>query len=227
MKTCKRGLHLYAGPRCAECRRLTAAAWRAANPEKHRARASAWRLANPDRHRARCAAWVAANTDRKRAKDAAWRATNSRRVREKVAAWRAANPEKQRACEIAWQKANPERRREMLRTARRLRRARKKGSVVVRFKAGQRAAILTFYGCCCAYCGVPIAGSNLHWDHVVPIARGGAEAPHNVVPACAACNQKKHANTWEPRARHPWMALAVQNVVGDHTKGGGDGKHVE
>lgn len=42
-------------------------------------------------------------------------------------------------------------------------------------------------------------------DHVVPIARKGAHVAGNVVPACAACNEKKGTQTWEPARRHPFM----------------------
>jgi 5-methylcytosine-specific restriction endonuclease McrA len=41
----------------------------------------------------------------------------------------------------------------------------------------------------CAYC--PKQGTTI--DHVVPIARGGRDAPENVVPACLSCNSSKGA----------------------------------
>jgi 5-methylcytosine-specific restriction endonuclease McrA len=43
----------------------------------------------------------------------------------------------------------------------------------------------------CCYC--PALASHL--DHVVPIAKGGADVEHNIVPACAACNLSKGAKT--------------------------------
>jgi len=43
----------------------------------------------------------------------------------------------------------------------------------------------------CVYCG----GTYEHDDHAVPLARGGAHAIANLVPACAACNMEKHTRT--------------------------------
>ena len=41
----------------------------------------------------------------------------------------------------------------------------------------------------CAYCGA--IGAEI--EHVVPLARGGRDAPHNLVIACAPCNTSKSA----------------------------------
>jgi 5-methylcytosine-specific restriction protein A len=43
----------------------------------------------------------------------------------------------------------------------------------------------------CHYCGQKVGSHALTLDHVVPVARGGASAKGNVVPACAACNKTK------------------------------------
>ena len=43
----------------------------------------------------------------------------------------------------------------------------------------------------CVYCGGPYA----HDDHARPLARGGAHAIGNLVPACAPCNLEKHTRT--------------------------------
>lgn len=51
--------------------------------------------------------------------------------------------------------------------------------------------ILGAFGWACAYCGD--RERLLCLDHVVPVARGGATAANNVVPACAACNALKGA----------------------------------
>jgi hypothetical protein len=57
----------------------------------------------------------------------------------------------------------------------------------------------------CAYgCGSPAREQ----DHVVPITKGGAHVPANVVPICPLDNQIKGTQTWEPVKRHPWMEAA-------------------
>jgi 5-methylcytosine-specific restriction endonuclease McrA len=40
----------------------------------------------------------------------------------------------------------------------------------------------------CAYCGAPAE----EIDHVIPLSKGGAHSPSNVVPACSPCNGSKH-----------------------------------
>ncbi len=44
----------------------------------------------------------------------------------------------------------------------------------------------------CAYCLQPLAG-DMHIDHVMPLARGGAHSADNLVAACARCNRAKAA----------------------------------
>lgn len=55
----------------------------------------------------------------------------------------------------------------------------------------RRSDILARWGGTCAYCDEPAE----HLDHVVPIAAGGADAAHNLVPACGACNLSKGARS--------------------------------
>jgi 5-methylcytosine-specific restriction endonuclease McrA len=54
-----------------------------------------------------------------------------------------------------------------------------------------RTAILARWGHVCAYCD----RTARHLDHVHPLSKGGADAEHNIVPACATCNLSKGAKT--------------------------------
>lgn len=54
-----------------------------------------------------------------------------------------------------------------------------------------RAEIFAAYGGTCAYCDAPAE----HLDHVHPLSKGGADAAHNLLPACAPCNLTKSAKT--------------------------------
>jgi 5-methylcytosine-specific restriction endonuclease McrA len=53
----------------------------------------------------------------------------------------------------------------------------------------------------CAYCRDAFDGSNprkqVTQDHKIPLTRGGLHTMANVVPACRACNSRKHAKTVE------------------------------
>lgn len=54
-----------------------------------------------------------------------------------------------------------------------------------------RSAIFRRWGYACCYCGARAE----HLDHVEPLSKGGADAEHNMVPACAPCNLSKGAKT--------------------------------
>jgi 5-methylcytosine-specific restriction endonuclease McrA len=54
-----------------------------------------------------------------------------------------------------------------------------------------RTEILARWGNKCCYCNAWAA----HLDHVHPLSKGGADAVHNIVPACERCNLSKGAKT--------------------------------
>lgn len=43
----------------------------------------------------------------------------------------------------------------------------------------------------CRYCGTTAADTELHVDHVLPVALGGKDEPTNLVTACEPCNTGK------------------------------------
>lgn len=68
------------------------------------------------------------------------------------------------------------------------RRAKDYGVVHVEYS---RTEILARWKRACAYCN----GVATHLDHVHPLSKGGEDAEHNIVPACAPCNLSKGAKT--------------------------------
>ena len=70
---------------------------------------------------------------------------------------------------------------------------------------GQWEAILSLYQGHCAYCGQ--TGTPLQMEHVIPLARGGAHAQDNVVPACPTCNTAKGLQTAEEYGVRPQAKL--------------------
>lgn len=51
-------------------------------------------------------------------------------------------------------------------------------------------------GYCCRKCGITKAaararGDFLETDHIVPISRGGTDAPHNLWTLCSTCHSKR------------------------------------
>lgn len=56
------------------------------------------------------------------------------------------------------------------------------------------SAILAEYGMVCHICAVEIPGvQDLHFDHVIPLSKGGAHAMDNIRPSHARCNLSKGA----------------------------------
>lgn len=95
-----------------------------------------------------------------------------------------------------WQDAHPAESRIHRQAARARRYLREKGGKVT---AAEIAALFVQYDHKCAYCGTAKADSI---DHVVPLARGGAHAIENLLPACLDCNRSKHAKSldeWKGR----------------------------
>jgi 5-methylcytosine-specific restriction endonuclease McrA len=45
--------------------------------------------------------------------------------------------------------------------------------------------------CVCYYCRSVIKTSELHWEHIVPLAKGGSHSVENLCVSCASCNFKK------------------------------------
>jgi 5-methylcytosine-specific restriction endonuclease McrA len=47
----------------------------------------------------------------------------------------------------------------------------------------------------CQYCGDALPTSELTFDHIVPVARGGRKDWENIVTCCVSCNRKKGGRT--------------------------------
>lgn len=172
------------------------------NIERTRAPRAAWRVANADRIKVLNLAQYERGSGVIKARSAAWRAAHPEESRASSAAWRKANPERKRALDAAWQVANmakitPRRaayhqaNKEKSQQGAALRKARKLGNECERVSY---VAILAKWGMVCHICGGEIADrSDLHFDHVIPLARGGAHAERNIKPSHAFCNLSKGA----------------------------------
>lgn len=112
-----------------------------------------------------------------RAADARAMAKNPRRRQENYKKWAEANP----ALAKARRDDKNHRRRDQIAGA--------------KITSEQYQAILDEFNGGCAYC--PSAFE--HWDHYVPLSRGGRHEVGNVVPSCADCNLHKSAKLpiWE------------------------------
>ena len=77
--------------------------------------------------------------------------------------------------------------------SRRARRANTKGNV----SKPEYQALENAWGSTCLKCG---STTELQWDHVIPLARGGAHCISNLQRLCRVCNERKQAHTADYRS---------------------------
>lgn len=129
-----------------------------------------------------------------RAKHERMKADPAYRAMKKAAfdAWRTANPEKMAAATQRWREANPEAVALSRRASGQRRRAERFGPVDDPLKTADYRAILGEYGMVCHICdGLIESMDDLHFDHVIPLSRGGLHVVENVRPAHGVCNIRK------------------------------------
>lgn len=150
-----------------EPRRETVRKYKAANPEKIKAEAERFRKKYPERQAKWGAEWYQANRDRARKMQEEWRA-------------RAMG-------DPGWLEAERQRAREKAGRRRAQMRSTSSGRVDL-------SAILERDGMTCHLCLEPIPSLEvLHFDHVIPLSKGGPHSMDNIKPSHAACNLRKGA----------------------------------
>lgn len=179
--------------------------WRAANPDKRQSqinrallalyaldpgllarRARERRAANPDKYRAISKRWRKANRESDIARTRSWREKNRTLVIRYRREYLRANMEAALARGVAWRKKNPD----AVRRYGANRRARKKaGGGRLSPGISNRLFALQRGRCACG-CGERL-GSDYHLDHVIPLARGGANVDSNMQLLRKACNLRK------------------------------------
>jgi 5-methylcytosine-specific restriction endonuclease McrA len=165
------------------------------HPEKIKTRQAVWYAANREKTKTRSAAWRVANPEKKKTSDAAWRAANPEKdSATRSSVYRAAYPEKIKASAAAWQAANPEK----VNANTALRKARKLGNSIGLPRPNYRE-ILAKFGMICHLCGLEIKSkTELNFDHVIPLAKGGAHSADNVRPSHSVCNMSKGSKILPP-----------------------------
>jgi 5-methylcytosine-specific restriction endonuclease McrA len=129
------------------------------------------------------------NAERKCAATRSWRESNPERQKQNNQAWRAANADAERTQKRSYRRANRERVNRFGRERVMRRNARKRGGVVTK---ADYAAILNEHGMVCHICSGGIESvDDLHFDHVIPLAKGGPHNPSNIRPSHALCNRRK------------------------------------
>lgn len=144
--------------------------------------------ANRERARILGRAWYLANRERKKAAGQAYRRDNQDKLRAATRAWRAANPDKVRTYMAKWQKANMETVHDHVSR----RRARQRSGTVGRVSY---LKLWTEFSGSCPLCAkkLRIGVQKYHYDHIVPLAKGGSHTQGNIQITHARCNRTKGA----------------------------------
>lgn len=133
----------------------------------------------------------ACKKERRQLRQGQWKIANAARVSAKGAERYDAKRDEILANAAKWRANNPD----AIRVAKRhFKREREKRERLTRRHVTQRdlqRMLARHRGC--AYCGNN--SEPIHWDHVLPLARGGGTTKGNLLPACAPCNLSKGAKT--------------------------------
>lgn len=103
----------------------------------------------------------------------------------------------------AWKLNNPDAHSILQRAAKARRRALEKESIG-HYTRQDIERLLVVQSFICAACFVDIR-SKYHIDHMIPLARGGTNWPHNIQLLCQPCNQSKG-----PKTMTEWAAWKVE-----------------
>lgn len=182
---------------CKDCQRRSSNDYKRRNREKMNEYGRMWYQGNKGKYAEWCRSWQDNNKEKYLENQRRWRKRNPDKVKaiwekhykknreainEKNQRWWADNPEYMQE----WKNKNRERVNEN--------HARRKA--IIRNATVEKVdyeVILQEYNSICYICGENIARDDLHFDHVIPLARGGEHSADNIRPTHAACNMWKKA----------------------------------
>ena len=121
-----------------------------------------------------------------------WNLERPERNKAYSAKWRFNNKDFKRIVCRKWELKNPDK----VRAKSHRRRARKsKNSTIEQIHGADLkiSKMLSVKYTDCAYCGKRFLTHQMHVDHILAIARGGAHSPDNICMACDKCNESKNA----------------------------------
>lgn len=181
-------------PQCKACSRDRIKSWRQNNPEK----AAAQRKRGYDKHRdARIAysqKWYSEHLGERREYDRQRRINQRPQIKAWQKAWVSKNPD--------YQREYNHRHIETKRVYRRIKKAEyraRKHLLPSTLTTADWLTAVSYFNSCCAVCGRQMrdlfGDVQVHADHWIPITKGGATTPSNIVPLCGGkdgCNNSKH-----------------------------------
>lgn len=144
---------------------------------------------DPEHVRAMKRARYELHADVERERNRRYGANNRERIAELNRRWREANPERMKELRREWGKANPDR----IRAFDMAKKAKRRMQIeATQVEDVDPRVVIDRHGMVCHICTDPIAAwSDLHFDHVIPLARGGSHTYENIRPSHSWCNQRK------------------------------------
>lgn len=172
-----------------------------------RAKSKEWRLNNPEANRRTIEAWCLKNKSRLQETKRKWRIKNSAKRKSYLKQWYSEN--KERVCLKArkyqkdhraerriyhkkWRDKNPDKVKAQSQQRDSLKRAATSNlrgikEFVKRVRSKRFAT--------CYYCEEQTPSKGCHFDHIIPLIKGGPHSAENLCVACPACNRRKHVKT--------------------------------
>lgn len=123
--------------------------------------------------------------DYNKQKSKEWREANPDRFKERRDAWMQENPQSQNETRQQWLKANSLKVRQIKKAYKVRRQGWEIGEV-------DYVEILMRDGLVCHICGFDVEPTDIHFDHVIPLSKGGAHSMDNIHISHSRCNMKKH-----------------------------------
>ena len=173
MKICRKCKSEFEGYYCKICKNNYNIKFRAENAEKIKSYNTEW---------------YKANAEKVKENSLAWYKSNIKKAKESRAEWYKKNSETAKLNSIAWSKLNPQARK----ISRQNRRARKL-LVGGKLSKGIISSLLKLQRGLCACCKTNLSKTNIHQDHIMPLARGGMNIDSNIQLLCQKCNLSKGA----------------------------------
>jgi 5-methylcytosine-specific restriction endonuclease McrA len=155
--------------------------------------------------------WTDRNRERERERYRRARDANPEAARERVRRSHRKHAAKRREYARNWNVTHRERYNQRQRETRQRNRARyaaydaKRRAQMLRTEIGpvDYEAILAESRGICHLCGEPIGDQAMHFDHIVPLSKGGPHVAANIAVAHARCNQRKHNKVgWGSQREH-------------------------
>lgn len=157
--------------------RLFCKNWYSKNKAKHIARIGALQKQNREQRTKYQKGWWAEHSD---VKNDEYRSTRQQ--------WRNSNRDKVNASSRSWAKKNRPKRRALEAKRRLLETA---AAINLKSIKAWMQRVLDSESAVCYYCQNTVEKENIHFDHIIPLSKGGNHSPDNLCVSCATCNQSK------------------------------------